>query len=86
MKSGLRLRNWKGRIDYKELRRCNAGAARRAVLEYLKTDPNISETARVFGITRAVIYDILKKKSARAIYKTAPGYPDGNHGILPVEE
>jgi transposase-like protein len=51
----------RGTIDYKGLRRFNAEAARRAVLEYLKTDPNISETARMFGITRAVVYDILKK-------------------------
>jgi len=51
----------RGTIDYKGLRRFNAEAARRAVLEYLKTNPNISETARMFGITRAVVYDILKK-------------------------
>jgi len=52
----------KGRIDYKELRRFNAEAARMAVLEYLKTNPNISETARVFSITRSVVYDILNKE------------------------
>ena len=51
----------RGTIDYKGLRGFNAEAARRAVLEYLKTNPNISETARMFGITRAVVYDILKK-------------------------
>jgi len=62
VKAGLRLGVGKGRIDYKELRRFNAEAARRAVLEYLKTNPNISETARVFGITRAVVYDIRKKE------------------------
>ena len=52
----------RGGIDYKELRRFNAEAARRAVLEYLKTNRNISEAARVFGITRAVVYDILRKE------------------------
>lgn len=48
-------------IDYKALRTINASAARTAVLEYLKTTPNISQAARTFGITRAVIYDILGK-------------------------
>jgi len=51
----------RGTIDYKGLRGFNAEAARRAVLEYLKSNPNISDTARMFGITRAVVYDILKK-------------------------
>lgn len=62
MKAGLRLGVGEGRIDYKELRRFNAEAARKAVLEYLKTGGNISEAARVFGITRTVVYDILKKE------------------------
>jgi transposase-like protein len=51
-----------GVIDYKGLRRFNAEAERRAVLEYFKTSKNISETARMFGITRAVVYDILEKE------------------------
>jgi len=51
----------RGSIDYKELRRFNVEAARMAVLEYLKTNPNISGVARMFGITRAVVYDIIKK-------------------------
>jgi len=50
-----------GKIDYKALRRINAEAARQAVIEYLKTD-NISQTARMFGITRTVVYDILNKE------------------------
>ncbi len=62
MEAGLRLGVGKGGIDYKDLRKFNAAAARRVVLEYLKTDHNISETARMFGITRAVVYDILKKE------------------------
>jgi hypothetical protein len=45
----------RGAIDYKGLRGFNAEAARRAVLEYLKTNANISETARMFGITSAVV-------------------------------
>lgn len=61
MKAGLRTEVVRGTIDYKQLRGFNAEAARRAVVEYLKTNPNISETARMFGITRAVVYDIIKK-------------------------
>lgn len=65
MKTGLRTRVGlgadRGAIDYKSLRRINAEAARRAVLEYLKTRPNVSEAARVFGITRASVYDIRRK-------------------------
>jgi transposase-like protein len=54
----------RGGIDYKSLRKINAEAARRAVLEYMKTDHNISETARLFGITRAVVYDIMRKEES----------------------
>ena len=61
MKAGPRTEMSRGTIDYKELRKVNAEAARRAVLEYLKTNANISQTARMFGITRAVVYDILRK-------------------------
>ena len=51
------------RIDYKTLRRINPEAARQAVLEYLAScGHNIAETARVFGITRPVVYDILAKQ------------------------
>ena len=63
MKAGLRMGATNGPgIDYKTLRRFNAEAARRAVIEYLKTNPNISETARMFGITRTVVYDIIRKE------------------------
>ena len=63
MKAGLRTGVGSGvGIDYKALRRFNAEAARRAVIEYLKTNPNIAEAARMFSVTRAVVYDILKKK------------------------
>jgi len=49
-------------IDYKTLRRINPQATRRAVLDYLAScGHNIAATARVFGITRPVVYDILAK-------------------------
>jgi len=52
------------RIDYKVLRKVNPEAARQAVLEYLKTNGrNIADAARVFGINRPVVYDILKKQT-----------------------
>ena len=45
-----------GRIDYKELRGISPEAARRAVLEYLRTNKgNICQTARLFGINRPVL-------------------------------
>ena len=51
------------RIDYKRLRKINPEAARQAVLQYLKANRgNIADTARAFGITRPVVYDILKKQ------------------------
>ncbi len=53
------------RIDYKTLREINPEAARKAVLEYLKTNGgNKAEAARVFGVNRTVVYDILKKAAA----------------------
>jgi transposase len=52
------------RIDYKALRKIDLEAARQAVLEYLKTNGgNIADAARVFGINRPVVYDILKKQA-----------------------
>ena len=62
MKAGHRTEVRGGTIDNKGLRRFNAEAARRAVLEYLKANANVSETARMFGITRVVVYDILEKE------------------------
>lgn len=51
------------RINYKQLRKINSQAARQAVLEYLKTNEgNVADAARVFGINRPVIYDILRKQ------------------------
>ena len=50
------------RIDYKTLRQINPEAARKAVLEYLKTNGgNKADAAKVFGVNRTVVYDILKK-------------------------
>ena len=64
MRPGPHIPHRKGAIDYKSLRSFNPEAARRAVIEYRKTDLNISRTAEMFGITRAVVYDILGKEKA----------------------
>ena len=61
MRSGHRTEQPQVTIDYKTLRGVNAEAARKAVLELLKADRSISKAARTFGITRAVVYDILRK-------------------------
>ncbi len=63
MRNGHRMNRAGGRIDYKQLRKTNPEAARQAVVEYLKTNGhNVSEVARVFGINRVVVYDILRKE------------------------
>ena len=50
-------------IDYKMLKKINVVAARTAVLEYLSSNGrNISDCARVFGITRVIVYKALRKK------------------------
>ena len=49
MRTGHHTYLSEGRIDYKELRKINPETARIAVLEYLKTNPNISQAARMFG-------------------------------------
>jgi len=57
-------------IDYKQLRQINPEAARQAVLDYLEsTGGNISHTAKVFGINRCVVYDILKKQASGDVHK-----------------
>ena len=49
-------------IEYKTLREVSPETARLAVLEYLSTNGgNAADAARVFGITRAVVYDIRRK-------------------------
>lgn len=63
MRAGHRSNVPSGKIDYKQLRKINPEAARRAVLGYLKTNNrNISQAACVFGMNRPVIYDIIKKE------------------------
>ena len=49
-------------IDYKALRGINPESARQAVLDYwASVEGNVAATARAFGITRPVVYDILAK-------------------------
>ncbi|KUK55073.1 MAG: hypothetical protein XD79_0755 [Atribacteria bacterium 34_128] len=70
---------WKtGKINYKVLRKINPEAARLAVIEYLSTNKgNISEAARIFGIQRTVVYDILKKEEEGDLETL-------HHGIIPA--
>ena len=72
MKAGLRTHQATGRIDYKQLRRINPEAARKAVLEYLRTNNhNISEAAFIFGIRRPVVYDIIKEGGCLIMWREA---------------
>ena len=49
-------------MDNKQSRKIDPEAARRTVIELLKTNNrNISKAALVFGINRSVVYDIIKK-------------------------
>ena len=84
MKAGLHTEKTHCQIDYKELRRFNAEAARKAVMEYLKTNPNISETARMFGVTRAVVYDIMRKDKTRDLRDRSRA-PKHQPGKTPTE-
>jgi len=62
MRSGHRTTTRGVGIDYKELRKTSPEAARRAVVEYFKRNGHhVSATARMFGINRCVVYDILGK-------------------------
>jgi transposase len=55
-------------IDYKNLRRIDPEAARRAVLDYLSSvDGNVSATARAFGVQRSVVYDIQRRARAGSL-------------------
>ena len=52
-------------IDCQQLRIINPEAARRTVLDYLDSfGGNISPTAKIFGINRCVVYNILKKQAS----------------------
>ena len=49
-------------LDYKALRSINPETARHAVLGYLSSvGGNVAATARAFGITRPVVYDVIAK-------------------------
>lgn len=57
-----------GQMNYKQLRRLSPEAARQAVLEHLRANNwNISKTAMIFGITRAVVYDIIRRDEAGSL-------------------
>jgi transposase-like protein len=50
-------------LDYRELRSISPKAARQAILQILKANQgNVSQTARMLGITRRTVYKALEKK------------------------
>ena len=52
-------------LDYQELRQSSPEAARRAILQVLKAhNGNVSETARIFGVSRATVYKAMRKQKA----------------------
>jgi transposase len=62
-------------LDYKELRGISPQAARRAILQVLKSvDGNVAETARLLHTTRKTIYKTLRKDEKGSLddYSTAP--------------
>jgi len=62
MRTGHHISAQAARIEYKELRKTSPEAARRAVVEYWRSNGhNVSGAARMFGINRCVVYDILSK-------------------------
>ncbi len=55
-------------IDYKKLRAINPETARMAVWEYLSGNGgNVSSCAKTFGITRRVVYDIVRRSGRGAL-------------------
>ncbi len=78
MRTGHRIPPLRGKIDYKQLRKINPQAARRAVIDYLKSNGhNISHTALTVGINRTVVYDIIRKE-AEGNLDDAPGHLSTN--------
>ena len=60
MRTGLRTTTQGVGIDYKALRKTSPEAARRAVVKcFTRNGHNVSAAARMFGINRCVVYDIL---------------------------
>jgi RimJ/RimL family protein N-acetyltransferase len=69
------------RIEYKTLRRINPEIARKAVLEYLKTNGgNKADAARVFGINRTVVL----KKAAEGDLRDRPKTPKHQQNKTPL--
>ena len=51
------------RLDYQQLRTISPKAARQAILQILRScEGNVSETARILGITRTTIYKAIRKQ------------------------
>ena len=71
-------------INYKTLRKINPEAARMAVLQYLKSNGgNISDAARVFGINRPVVHDILSRQGRGGQASASTWSPVGSGWLTP---
>ena len=69
-------------IDYKTLRQINPETARKAVLEYLKTNGgNKEDVARVFGVNRTVVL----KKAKEGDLQDRPKIPKHQPNKTPPE-
>lgn len=74
-----------GQINYKQLRKISPEAARKAVLDHLQANSfNISKTATTFGITRAVVYDIISRNETGTL-KDRPRVPKNQPKRTPKE-
>ena len=75
-------------IDYKLLRQTSPETARMAVLAYFDScGGKVTQTARVFGITRVTIYDILsKRKSGDLLDRSKAPLSQPKKTSLEVEE
>jgi len=59
-------------LDYQELRSISPKAARQAILQILKAnDGNVSNTAKVLGVTRPTVYKAMRKKEAGDLEDTS---------------
>lgn len=75
------------RIDYKKLRQISPETARMAVVEYLSSNGgNVLGCSKVFGVNRAVIYDIIKKNKEGSLKDRSKAPQNIPHKTAPYAE